>query len=1081
MLIKDEGCQECNNCHHALLDVTDRMRYQIDSVLADFNSVTLAFFTSQKLNYYDELADELEPKVKLLDPTSVDLNPSKKANSELESEAKSYAKQVNQTLANAVDIRERSSTTLGNITTAYDDAIKSADQAREAITSVESLSKNLEAAASTKIDAALEQAQHILGQINETKIDVAPNEQVLEKARKLFEEVNTLVLPIKEQNKSLSALQNDIGEFSDKLEDLYNWSEESQNKSADVERRNVMNQKAFDNSKFETVSDQQQQAEKNIKEAGNYLINGDLTLSQITQKLDKLRDALDELDSVNKNVEGELPLREDQHNEAELLTEQAEQKAAELSVKAQDLAVQYTDMTASAEPAIKAATAYSGIVEAVEAAQQFSQDAITAAGNATQITDGIEERAGQADSRSAELLQNARQALLNVQDDLEPRLDASAGKVQAISALNNATEQKLKDINILITQLPAESQIDLWKNSNANASDALEILKSVLETLQPVSVQTPKELEKAKNINRDLDLTNKDISQANNQLDNVEGSVSKLTELAEDIEDQQQRVGEKTLQLGQDIENLKAKVEAARQIANSIKVGVKFKPSTVLELKTPPKTKLLATRTNLSTFFRTTDPSGFLLYLGNDNKTAQNNNDFVAVEIENGYPILNIDLGNGPERITSDKYVSDGKWYQAVVDRTGPNAKLTIREQLPTGEVIEHSKSGYLEGSQNILHVDKNSRLFVGGYPAAPDFNAPKELNANSFVGDIEDLRIGDENVGLWNFVFAEDNREGARERDVLLEKKKPVTGLRFKGNGFAQLKASSNFKDRSSVQFRFKADKDTANGLLFFYGRDKHYMSIEMIDGAIYFNVSLGEGGGLVSANQNHYNDNQWHTVRAERDHRDGLLTVDDQVLSRQTAPAEADEELPRLKRLFFGGHPRRVNSTLSLQPNFEGCIDDVVISGLVVDLTEYVNGTGVEEGCSERFSTVLSYAPHDYGFLRMNNVNLDNNLHVVLHFKTRQPNGVLFYAANHDQSSHIGLSLDEGVLKLNSMGSQLLIDELNLNDGEDHVVTVQHNAGELRLSVDDVETKRWVRGNSLLYHLLILVIFADLALRNR
>nr|AAA28662.1 laminin A chain [Drosophila melanogaster] len=1056
VLIKDEGCQECNNCHHALLDVTDRMRYQIDSVLEDFNSVTLAFFTSQKLNYYDQLADELEPKVKLLDPNSVDLSPSKKANSELESDAKSYAKQVNQTLANAFDIRERSSTTLGNITVAYDEAVKSADQAKEAIASVEALSKNLEAAASTKIDAALEQAQHILGQINGTSIELTPNEQVLEKARKLYEEVNTLVLPIKAQNKSLNALKNDIGEFSDHLEDLFNWSEASQAKSADVERRNVANQKAFDNSKFDTVSEQKLQAEKNIKDAGNFLINGDLTLNQINQKLDNLRDALNELNSFNKNVDEELPVREDQHKEADALTDQAEQKAAELAIKAQDLAAQYTDMTASAEPAIKAATAYSGIVEAVEAAQKLSQDAISAAGNATDKTDGIEERAHLADTGSTDLLQRARQSLQKVQDDLEPRLNASAGKVQKISAVNNATEHQLKDINKLIDQLPAESQRDMWKNSNANASDALEILKNVLEILEPVSVQTPKELEKAHGINRDLDLTNKDVSQANKQLDDVEGSVSKLNELAEDIEEQQHRVGSQSRQLGQEIENLKAQVEAARQLANSIKVGVNFKPSTILELKTPEKTKLLATRTNLSTYFRTTEPSGFLLYLGNDNKTAQKNNDFVAVEIVNGYPILTIDLGNGPERITSDKYVADGRWYQAVVDRMGPNAKLTIREELPNGDVVEHSKSGYLEGSQNILHVDKNSRLFVGGYPGISDFNAPPDLTTNSFSGDIEDLKIGDESVGLWNFVYGDDNDQGARERDVLLEKKKPVTGLRFKGNGYVQLNATSNLKSRSSIQFSFKADKDTSNGLLFFYGRDKHYMSIEMIDGAIFFNISLGEGGGVQSGSQDRYNDNQWHKVQAERENRNGLLKVDDIVISRTNAPLEADLELPKLRRLYFGGHPRRLNTSISLQPNFDGCIDNVVINQGVVDLTEYVTGGGVEEGCSAKFSTVVSYAPHEYGFLRMNNVSSDNNLHVVLHFKTTQPNGVLFYAANHDQSSTIGLSLQDGLLKLNSMGSQLVIDDRILNDGEDHVVTVQHTQGELRLTVDDVDNKR-------------------------
>lgn len=67
-------------------------------------------------------------------------------------------------------------------------------------------------------------------------------------------------------------------------------------------------------------------------------------------------------------------------------------------------------------------------------------------------------RAHLADTGSTDLLQRARQSLQKVQDDLEPRLNASAGKVQKISAVNNATEHQLKDINKLIDQLPAESQ-----------------------------------------------------------------------------------------------------------------------------------------------------------------------------------------------------------------------------------------------------------------------------------------------------------------------------------------------------------------------------------------------------------------------------------------------------------------------------------------------------------------------------------------------------------------------------------------------------------------------------------------------
>lgn len=1048
---------ECNNCHHALLDLTDKMRYQIDGVLQDFESVSMAFFTSQKLNYYDDLADELAPKVQALDPTTVNLSPSQKLVSDLETDTKVYAKQVNQTLDNAVDIRLRSGVLLSNVSAVHEEALGTVEQARDAIDAVEALSENLEATEGTKLDAALDQAQDLLNRMNATTIEVQTNELVLEKARQLYDEVDTLVDPIKKQNKSLIDLKNEIGEFSDNLEDLLNWSEQSQSQSRDVERLNVLNKQAYDNSKFDTVSEQEREAEKNINEAENYLKNGDFTLTHIDKKLDDLRTALKQLKAVNMDVDNYLPERDAQYTEADELTQQAEERAADLTLRAKDLATQYLDMTASSEPAMQAATAYSNIVEAVQSAEALAQDAKDAASDATQKTDGIEERAGAADIKSMELLQKARQALLKVQDDLEPRLNASAGKVQQISQLNAATNDQLKEINILIEKLPAETQRDLWKSSNSNASDALEILENVLKILEPVSAQTPKELEKAQNISRDLDITNKDISQANNQLDNVETHLPKLGELVDQIGAEQQQVTERSQKLGKDIEQLKRQIETARRIANNIKVGVHFTNNTVLELKTPEKVPLLATKTNLSMAFRTNEPNGFLLYLGNDNKTSQKNNDFVALEILNGYPIMTIDLGNGPERITSDKYVADGNWYLAIFDRVGSNAKLTIREQV-NKDIKDHTKSAFLVGSNNVLHLDRNSRLFVGGYPGPSDFIAPDDINFSSFNGDIEDLRIGDENVGLWNFVYGEENKQGAKERDVLLEEQMPVTGLRFKGNGFVQLKASQfNFKIRSSIQFRFKAAKDSGNGLLFFYGRGSHYMSIELVNGAIFFRFKLGDS--LVSSgSQQHYNDNQWHRVVAEREGRHGLLKVDDVLIFHEQAPAGGKEDMPNLKRMYFGGYPGPRNFSEIVEQNFDGCIDDVSIAGQKVDLTQYTNGTGVAEGCPDKFSTTLSYPPHEYGFLRIANISSNNNFDVVLRFKTRQPDGVLFYAANHDQSSTIALTLDRGYLTLRSMGSELVINGQQYDDGEDHSVTVHHDADQLRLTVDDSLDERYV-----------------------
>lgn len=99
-----------------------------------------------------------------------------------------------------------------------------------------------------------------------------------------------------------------------------------------------------------------------------------------------------------------------------------------------------------------------------------------------------------------------------------------------------------------------------------------------------------------------------------------------------------------------------------------------FSQNTTLELRNPGSLPQLATSTKVSLYFKTNKLNGFLLYLGNEEGTHHKmrrvrSDDFLALQIENGYPILTIDLGSGAEKIISEKFVSDNVWYQAVVDR----------------------------------------------------------------------------------------------------------------------------------------------------------------------------------------------------------------------------------------------------------------------------------------------------------------------------------------------------------------------------------------------------------------------------
>lgn len=262
-----------------------------------------------------------------------------------------------------------------------------------------------------------------------------------------------------------------------------------------------------------------------------------------------------------------------------------------------------------------------------------------------------------------------------------------------------------------------------------------------------------------------------------------------------------------------------------------VKVGLTFYPNTTLELRNPENLADQSTKTYISTYFRTENPNGLIFYLGNKEGTKlkrTQSDDYMALEIENGYPVLNMDTGNGPQRIINSKYVADDQWYQVIIDRTGPVAKLIIREEQDN-KAKEHVKEAVADGPYTIFNLDQEkSKLFVGGYP--PSFDMQRQVKSSSFEGAMEEFVVGDTPISFWNFVDGEENHRGAvqRNRLVVLEQN---TGYRFNGNGYVIMDARSHpLQTQTEIQLKFKTS--TEEGLMFLVGKGNSFMSIEMKEG---------------------------------------------------------------------------------------------------------------------------------------------------------------------------------------------------------------------------------------------------------
>lgn len=131
----------------------------------------------------------------------------------------------------------------------------------------------------------------------------------------------------------------------------------------------------------------------------------------------------------------------------------------------------------------------------------------------------------------------------------------------------------------------------------------------------------PDNLKHAKQLSKDTSDSIRDVNQANHQLDTIDKTLPDIDNRVRALDQVQQQINGSGNSLYDKIEDLKKKIAHARELANSIKIGLTFFPNTTLELKNPESLPGQTTSTKISLYFRTQKANGFLLYLGNENRT----------------------------------------------------------------------------------------------------------------------------------------------------------------------------------------------------------------------------------------------------------------------------------------------------------------------------------------------------------------------------------------------------------------------------------------------------------------------------
>ncbi|CAB3226438.1 unnamed protein product [Arctia plantaginis] len=1055
VLIPDEGCLECDSCTDALLTTIEDMSDLLANETKDFKDKADSFFTTQRLNYIANQTQLLRPKVAELRNVEVEnVTASVKT---LETSAKNLLRSAEFAATDSDKQITRAAELAAEADKMLSSVRANAQEAKLVVTHVSDLATGLELSQQPKVDSALAEARQIKSDI--AAKDLSPKkiqvEDVHANATKQIERMNVFVQPVNEQAKKFQKLVNETRELKTKLDEMLQYTDLAQHTADAAEQLTAKNRHSKVGNKVMSVTKLNTAAIKDLIDAGYDISNStyhNLVIADLVLNSSK---ALENIRAVNQDLVDRLEDLKQKLPELKDLADEATHHTTVLRNRADNLQAlaERENNNSRTQHAYTAASAYSSIVQEVGDGKQAADDAEEGVRNITQVTDELNSRVGPARNRSQELLQSATKAQNTVAVSLSPNLTLATDKLTKAKQLLQSADDDDNAIQLSLPTIPHFSladEIDKAEEVNSSVKLTLDIMSQLgadLAASKDWAQTLPKLADDGQKMTSNIESLVKNIQDLEPSIASTYRAVKAHQD---DLEHRRKEADEKLLKL-------KGIIEQARTVANRIQVGVSFDRLTTLQPRLPDTVDEMSTSTHVSVYFKTKEKDGLILYLGNPKDTMlrrTKSDDFMVIGVQNGYPYLVMDIGDSaesgrePAKIGSDKFVADNKWYQLIVDRVGRNVKLSIRESLEnSSKEVTYPKEVVLPGQHTIFNLDRQkSKLYVGG---APSDAILQGVSFPAFEGQIEELMIGDTPVGLWNFVSAA-NLKGARQRDKLISAQSSPQEYRFNGRSHVTMPGRGYLSPQTNQVLLFFRTY-APNGLIYLVGDESSFFSVQMQDGRVFLQVSLGNPSNelLIIGTQNTYNDGKWHRLDVGRNLRKCILKVDREVIKDESRSSNV--EIRSLDAVNFGGNNNGILEVSST--GFDGCIRQISMDGIPMDLSENMESIGMSYGC--QVASLVSLSGKD-SYLRFVDITTEN-LQLTLKFKTAQPDGLLFVYVSRTQTTampdSISLSLIKGKLVLMSQLEELDTGLSTYNDSQWHVVTVTHNTVALKLVVDDFD----------------------------
>ncbi|CAH1775060.1 unnamed protein product, partial [Owenia fusiformis] len=1058
--VENEGCVECDTCTHLLLDEIEILDYNLTYVIKDLENVAVGVAAYKRLNAINRTVTELRPRVdNLIPPTAVELDPLKKEVEEAKRMSERVGRRAGDTVDEAQGLNEDTQNFVEEITSMGPSVAMSLEMSRKAVEfAKEVLADLLGRIGNTNVAKLVEEAEKILKEIQDRDFTERDDQARIEltEAIDALNRVKDLAKRANDQMNRTMEITDNIDDIEAKLLDLQKNNRKSMDDSMladDMMLKNNMTMRMIieDIAKSNTLKDDCRMvldmAKDLLEQAKEFLRNATIAFDELDQ-------ASSELDGAMLKLRDFINTRKMENENLRPCVEKGTIHARNLTSDADLLEKTFAGVRNLSEDALRAANAYKDIVDAINAALKAAEAAVDAAMEALTNSEGLGERARKSRRKSERLLREANEASDKVENDLRNQLDSAK---QSVSNLDDQLKRARDLLNMLLDgldTLPEDGFGEEAQKAADKAMDAQTRATNAKDQIQDILDELPEDKIKVQQIPEDILAANKAIDRAKAQVEKVQDMVPKAVNLMENLNVTKEMVERLGKSVKVDLEDLKNNIRLARFEASRIKVGVRYKSDSTLQVRNPDGLGDKGSRTRVELFFRTTERDGFLMYLGSDAPRSGLNIgvDYFALEIIDGKVVFKYNLGSGAAVITHPKDVEKDKWHHVIAERSGKKGTLLVQTPEDLDEEEAVTVTGESRGTMSILSLDKETtKFFVGGVPDTSNIN---DIISRKFVGCIEDVTVDYVPIGLWDFVTAANIDEGCSPR------KKPdaitVSEYKFDGNGYIVIDAA-RFRPAKKSNIKLKFKSYAPNGLLFFMGKGTDFMSIELKDGKIFYQYDLGKGRAFLETPKR-YNDGQWHEIQAIRKEQSGLLIIDGETDSQIRGDSPGDmTEMSFTNEVFIGGMRKGFSIAGVSSQGLIGCITSVQFDGNEKDLGSNLEAVGVSPGCSDE-AKVFSIEEDAPGYVAMPTVNVGKVYEMTFRFKSNKEDGIMMYSANDDQSQAFSVSMVDGRIAIGVVPGNGKLSTVNsggntYNDGKWHYVSLKKEDLTVTLNIDDKE----------------------------